>query len=378
MDLLTSTNISAPSNGSTPTAEDHFGDHEEFIKPWFKSVLYVVFITTCVTGTVSNISIIFIIIKRRNVKRVIHFLTLNLAVSDMLVLLIYLPSQLYLISMHMKWNLGPVPCRFFYIVNAFTVNASICTLVAITRDRYLAVCKPMATQSRGVSAIKLWLPVIWICSFAATLPLLFVVDIDVGYCTESGWPSALAYQSYWIVLFCMQIVIPLIFFTIAYSIIIYQFSNRKPNLLISGRTEHSRRAARRSKQKRKLLKMSVMLIVVYAVCSSPQHVVFLVHTFGDMTHGEDAFYAFSTANFLMILNSALNPIIYGSQTNEMKTYISKTLPWVKTMRKAVSSMVGRKRPTTSFVGYYTIVIQMSLLNMNFKQKTSSTSTVVSK
>ena len=142
---------------------------------------------------------------------------------------------------------------------------------------------------------------------------------------------------------------------------------------MSGRTEHSRRAVQRAKQKQKLLKMSVMLIVVYTVCSLPQHVVFLVHTFGDMQHGEEAFYVFSTANFLMILNSALNPLIYSSQTSEMKSYLCKTLSWVKTRRKAVASIVRRKPPTGSVVGYSTVVLQLPLLNLSFKERSGSSS-----
>ena len=349
-------------NNSSTNYHDHVT-----MDPWFKCALFIVSLATCVLGTMGNLFIIFLIVKRRKLKRVIHLLTLNLAVCDLLVLMIYLPSQLYLLSTHMKWHLGPLSCRFFYIVNAFTVNASICTLVAISRDRYLAVCRPMTTQRRSVaSVLKVWLPLIWITSFAVTLPLLFVVDIHVGYCVEM-WPTIEGYQTYWLLLFCMQIVVPLIFFALVYSFIVYQFTNRTPDdplVPTSARNHQTRHSARRTAQKRKLLKMSIMLIVVYAVCSSPQHIVFLFDTYGNMQqHDGFAPYAFSTANYLMVLNSALNPIIYGSHTDEMKKYIGKTLPWLKTMKNAVSSIVGRKRPTASFVGYYTVFIQMSLLNL---------------
>ena len=359
---ITTNNMDVNTTMMETTVQTALHDHhEELIKPWFKIVVFAAFISTCVVGTIGNLVVTFIIIKRRKIKRVIHFLTLNLAFSDLMVLMIYLPLQLYSINKQLKWELGQVPCRFFYMVNAFTVNASICTLIAITRDRYVAISNPMMTRSRGVASIKCWVPVIWIASFVMTIPLLFVVDVASGYCTESKWTNILFERVYWISIFFIQFVLPLICFVISYSIIIYRFG--KSSRLLLQRNAQRRSRSKRRKQKRKLLKMAIMLTVVYIVCSLPQHLVFFAATFEALRHEPLAVYIFVTSNFLMILNSAINPIIYGSQSDEIKREILKFCPCYQDINKRIRDTL-RMRGRTTYKANACIQLSVLKLSLN--------------
>ena len=103
-----------------------------------------------------------------------------------------------------------------------------------------------------------------------------------------------------------------------------------------------------------MLKMSIALVVVYAVCVLPQHLFWFLMTFtkGFMRSGL-APYVFPLSNLLMILNSAINPVIYGTLNDEIKKgvgnillckpdNISESVSEVLSSIRRVSVNVGRR------------------------------------
>ena len=300
------------------------------IKPWFLTTIFIFFITTFLVGSMGNALLCYVVYKRKERKRTVHLLTVNLAVSDLMVLLVYLPMQLYQINSLMVWELGRVVCKIFYGINAATINANILTLIAITRDRYVAVTDPLAAHSRGTSSVKKWIVFIWVISIILSLPLLIVVDVHHGYCYEI-WPRVEIERTYWIILFTLQLVIPLIYFLFAYSMIVYRMrsaqSTEEFTVLYNVKEQchftQRRRIEKRRRQQAKLLRLAIILVVAYVVCVSPQHMVFFAFTYGTLANNPNAIYIFIVANFLLIFNSLINPVVYASQSHEMKKMIPR-------------------------------------------------------
>ena len=65
---------------------------------WFCGIMYACYLATFAVGVVGNILVCTVIIIRRNRRGGIHLLTLNLAMSDLIVLLLYLPAEIYQIE----------------------------------------------------------------------------------------------------------------------------------------------------------------------------------------------------------------------------------------------------------------------------------------
>lgn len=297
---------------------------------WFCGIMYACYLATFVVGVVGNILVCTVIIIRRNRRGGIHLLTLNLAMSDLIVLLLYLPAELYQIESKWKWSLGIGTCQMIYAVNSITLNASIGTLIVITRDRYIAVINPMSIQQRSTFVIKQLIVVVWVVSILLAAPLFLVVDVKSGFCVEI-WPSKNLSLLYWITILVLQLVLPSFFLTVTYSIIIKRLRLKSDDLhhvVLMDRTDDKRRykiscaGILRKKQQKQMLKMSIFLVVAYVLCVSPQHTFyFLILGYPDIAKKRFTPYIITLANFMMILNSALNPTIYGVLNDEIKRSI---------------------------------------------------------
>ena len=297
---------------------------------WFCGIMYACYLATFVVGVVGNILVCTVIIIRRNRRGGIHLLTLNLAMSDLIVLLLYLPAEIYQIESKWKWSLGIGACQMIYAVNSITLNASIGTLIVITRDRYIAVINPMSIQQRSTFVIKQLIVVVWVVSILLAAPLFLVVDVKSGFCVEI-WPSKKLSLLYWITILVLQLVLPSFFLTVTYSIIIKRLRLKSDDLhhvVLMDRTDDKRRykiscaGILRKKQQKQMLKMSIFLVVAYVLCVSPQHAFyFLILGYPDIAEKRFTPYIITLANFMMILNSALNPTIYGVLNDEIKRSI---------------------------------------------------------
>lgn len=138
----------------------------------FRDLVFVAYIITFFFGVFGNIVVFYVLLNRKQKKKSIHLLTMNLSVSDLIVSTFYLPMQMYLINTQLKWGLGGIMCRVMNGINSLTVNASIGTLVVITFDRYNAVVKPMVVHSRNTFITKALIAVVWVTSCALTVPLI--------------------------------------------------------------------------------------------------------------------------------------------------------------------------------------------------------------
>eukprot|EP00112_Aurelia_sp_Birch-Aquarium-sp1_P009397 Seg2067.1 transcript_id=Seg2067.1/GoldUCD/mRNA.D3Y31 product="Neuropeptide SIFamide receptor" protein_id=Seg2067.1/GoldUCD/D3Y31 len=305
---INSTNSTSNANTSSRQPEINY------VTPYSLDItMRVVYIVVFLVGVIGNIMVCYIICKRYpgSKRRSIHNFTLNLAFADLLVLFLYLPSQYLLVINQMKWKIGDVMCRFTYSIVPLSIYASIATLMAISRDRYYAVTKPMSSLERP--STRPILICVWVVSFILTIPLSLVSRLHGGYCSEK-WPSLFIENFYWIFAFCIQFAFPVLILAIAHAMIIIHLKR----LTLPTQDHRRARAVERRRQQKKLIVMSVVLVVVYVICVLPQHVVFFWMSYGDLQKQPYGMYIFQISNLMLILNSALNPVVYGTLNNDIK------------------------------------------------------------
>lgn len=96
----------------------------------------------------------------------------NLAMAD-LILACGLPFWAITIANNFDWLFGEVLCRVVNTVVSMNVYSSICFLMLVSIDRYLALVKTMSMgRMRGVRWAKLYSLVIWGCSLLLSTPML--------------------------------------------------------------------------------------------------------------------------------------------------------------------------------------------------------------
>ncbi|VVC43258.1 Hypothetical protein CINCED_3A011366 [Cinara cedri] len=222
-----------------------------------------------------------------------------------------------------------------------SVTVSVMTLTSISIDRWYAICHPLkfkSTTSRARTAII----VIWIVGLASDIPELLVLEAmnktkRIGYIyltqCEALWSqeSETAYQvAKTIVLY----VLPLLLMSITYYQIVrvlwksdnipghtetvQMFSNGFNRNANTGCTS----TMAQIKARRKAAKMLVAVVVMFALCFFPVHLMNLLRfTVGIYQSQETALIA-NLSHWLCYANSAVNPLIYnfmsGKYRNEFK------------------------------------------------------------
>lgn len=276
-------------------------------------------------GTFGNAVVCLAILKRKRLQNSCNMFTFNLAFHDLILVAVYVPTQMIAMENCYHWILGNVMCHLVYIILPLSLSVSVGTLLAITADRYRAIVFPMkAKLSRR--PVFIVIGVIWMVSALTALPLVFVVSLvspqpGVYYCVEK-WPSDTILGVYWLAMFFIQYLLPLCAISVLAGKTAYTLrkTSLEGKMETCTQSEMFRKTLRkRAKQTKRITKMLIALVLLYAICMLPQHVV---HTFwrryGDLNFKSYREQVMIIANISPIANSALNAIAYGTLNKEFK------------------------------------------------------------
>ena len=276
--------------------------------------LRIIFILVFLVGTVGNSVVCAAVIRRKRMWTSSNIFTFNLAFSDLLTVVIYVPSQMTAFENNHNWLLGDFACRLSYTIIPTCMSASIMTLLAITLDRYRAISNPLRSRLK-MRTVRIILAGIWITSFLIVLPLVFVAGLnrpsqDKVFCDEINWPEEILSKVYWIFIFAIQYVLPLATIVILAVLIALKIRQNSAEMLKSS-NQLLTAARQRMRQTARITNMLVALVILYAVCMLPQHVVYFWMVYGELFKYKYYVYVLRFSNVFPMANSAFNPFAYG-------------------------------------------------------------------
>lgn len=294
---------------STNVIEEPFG---------LKIVLRLFYVVVFAVGLCGNLLVCMVVVQQRRMRTVINYFTLNLALSDLIFIIIYLPSQMAAFENNQNWLLGNIGCRIIYSIVPVCLTTSIATLLAISCERFRGIVFPFQPRLRHTTVRKIIIS-IWLVSLVTAMPLMFVagtVHKDNNVFCDEEWPSAASSRFYWIAMFLVQYILPLFVMTILYGVAGWKLQKRTTFVSINSTAEIARQ-----RQSQKITKMLVALILLYSFCMLPQHVIYFWTIYGDFWQWKHSLYVFRIANLFPMANSALNSIAYGTlQADFRKAY----------------------------------------------------------
>lgn len=268
-------------------------------------VLQISYAIVLLVGLLGNLLTCVLIKLRKSMRRSIHIYTFNLAVCDCLILIFYVPSQMVFIENQLNWVMGVTVCKVNNIILPASLAATVFTLLSITIDRARGLLQPFVWRSDSQRYAKISIPIIWVVSTLLSLPMLIYPTVshtsldglDVLTCREM-WPDENVGNIYWIAMFALLFVIPLILIFILHVIMVVVISKEK-NII-------------NQKQNRKMIKMTIAVVTVFLICTGMQHTYFLVMVYGNVSDIRFGAFFFCASNFVVSVQAALNPIIYGT------------------------------------------------------------------
>lgn len=268
---------------------------------------YWVFGVIFLTSLCGNCFVCWVVWRRLRMRTVMNYFLVNLAVADLAFTLICIPFDLPVQMNSCIWPYFDALCKVLFPLQTLCAYASVFTLTAIGVSRYRAIVHPMKTQMDLVAA-KRSIIVIWITSSVLVLPYVLALKVDhtTGYCVE-GWPEPRQTYSrlYSFLIFFTEYALPLTFVFSSYLKICREL--RKNGARNGG---EDRLQPHHAEEAEKVLKMSIVITVVFAGCTLPNHIVWLALDFGDHNYCAQCNIWVIVANTFVFVNSAADPIVY--------------------------------------------------------------------
>jgi hypothetical protein len=196
-----------------------------FSNPLFiEKFILIIYSIIFLVGLVGNIMTIIIIKYNAHLRTPTNFYLLNLAVSDLMMLMCNLPLEMLEIY-NRQWPLSIIFCKLRNISAEFFTCSSILTILAFTCERYFAIVHPVHLQRLShFRRARYIIMIIWIISLGFSLPLGLSYEIEFGS-TENVCKSCVPKKSLTKILSIIMIISSLCLFYLPMLIIgaIYLF-----------------------------------------------------------------------------------------------------------------------------------------------------------
>ena len=314
---------------------------------YFSLPLFIIIGTTIALGillmkivllaVIGNALVIWIWKTTRTMKTVINKFIVNLAISDIILALIFTPFQFYA-GITQRWDMPVVMCKICPFSQVLAFTASVYTLVVISFEKYRVVMNPMGSKFSHAKA-NLAICIIWLVSFVFALPTAYYHKVEYvpeathnfsirfkPFCNPFGsahkqhdknhehgialfaGSGSTNYQIYTIGLVICQFVIPYIIMVTKYlRMCVMLWTSTTP-----GNSDENRDSAI-LKNKKKSVIMMVTVMIVFGLCWLPWHAYNLMTIFlkpMTISIASQQFLFFLSYAFAMS-NSCINPFIYA-------------------------------------------------------------------
>ena len=190
------------------------GAEWEIIDERIRFGFYIIFL---VIGSVGNVMLIGIIARKKSSKTVFELFILNLAVSDLLLILLYIGPSVY--SFIAEFSASLFYCKFLWPISTFAFLLEIFSMTSMAIHRlWLIVYYQKPKPKKRAACVSI--VALWVTAFVVTLPLIVVSQVTnvvpPANCHED-WPSVSHRRAYTVVLLLLQYIIPLVLIGSAYA-----------------------------------------------------------------------------------------------------------------------------------------------------------------
>ncbi|XP_030074053.1 apelin receptor B [Microcaecilia unicolor] len=280
------------------------------------SLLPILYMMVFVLGLSGNGVVIFTVWRAKPRRRPADTYIGNLALAD-LAFVVTLPLWAAYTALRFHWPFGSALCKLSSYLVLLNMFASVFCLSCLSLDRYLAIVHSLSSSRlRSRATMLASLAIIWLLAGLLALPALLLRDTqDRGNLTvcDMDFSSISSPQNehFWmgglsILTTVLGFLLPLLLMTVFYCFIGCKV------------TVHFQNVKKEDQKKKRLLKIIVTLVVVFAVCWLPFHLLKTIYFLSEL-EVVDISCTFQSlilrlhpyATCLAYINSCLNPFLYA-------------------------------------------------------------------
>uniref|UniRef100_A0A667ZAD7 Neuromedin U receptor 1 n=1 Tax=Myripristis murdjan TaxID=586833 RepID=A0A667ZAD7_9TELE len=328
-------NVTSSMNGSHIGLDDACLTEEEYLEKYLGPRRSSVFLPVCLTyllifmvGAVGNVLTCTVIARNKVMWTPTNYYLFSLAVSDLLVLLLGMPLELYEMWQNYPFLLGKGGCYFKTFLFETVCLASILNVTALSVERYIAVVHPLRAKYVVTRThAKRIILTVWGLSVLCAMPNTSLHGISIlpsrfsgpggNGNPDVGIPDSaicMLVKPRWIYNLTIQVttllffVLPMLTISVLYMLIGLQL---KQEMMIQ----------QQKVRRQQVTKMLFVLVVVFGICWAPFHTDRLMWSFiSDWT--DDYLQIFQYVHIIsgvfFYLSSAVNPILYNLMSTRFR------------------------------------------------------------
>ncbi|XP_052783141.1 orexin receptor type 2-like [Mya arenaria] len=285
--------------------------------------LVVVYVITFLVGVLGNILVCFAVCRNKDLQTHTNIFIVNLAVADLTVIVVLLPSALS-VDVTDTWLFGGAMCKISIAIGTMCITVSILTLCAISIERWYAICQPFGFNN-NIQRARITIAAIWAVSICVALPEFLAFTV-IPYRPDTIFRT-ICYPALWekktmMIFQICQLVslyfLPLVLIACVYthiSVVLWMTRiSDTPNIYMNPVNESRQPNAEIGNRlliRRKTVKMLVMIVVVFALCFLPNHTLIILR-YMEKLRGIANLRMFALiSHWCTFFNSCINPIIYS-------------------------------------------------------------------
>ncbi|KOC67034.1 Growth hormone secretagogue receptor type 1 [Habropoda laboriosa] len=287
------------------------------LPPYIRTTSMVVCIIVMVLGIIGNLMVPLVVFRGKDMRNSTNIFLVNLSVADLCVLLICTPTVLVEVNSGPQvWPLGKYMCKTIPFVELTVAHASVLTILAISFERYYAICEPLRVGYMCTKARATFLCLVaWVLAALCTSPILPMVEYKEENNTDGTYiPTCnTKVKTYWemgFILFTIIVffVIPLLILVVLYTVIARHLMT---NPTISRGSSNNL-----LKYRKQVMLMLGTVVLCFFLCLLPFKAltlwILVVPPKGIIDLGIESYFTLLYfCRVMLYLNSAINPILYN-------------------------------------------------------------------
>ncbi|XP_060810997.1 growth hormone secretagogue receptor type 1 isoform X3 [Bombus pascuorum] len=322
---------------------------------YIRTTSMIACIVVMVLGIIGNLMVPIVVFRGKDMRNSTNIFLVNLSVADLCVLLICTPTVLVEVNSGPEiWLLGEHMCKAVPFVELTVAHASVLTILAISFERYYAICEPLRVGYMCTKARATFLCfVAWVAAALCTSPIIWVSQYQEMRVKENKNDQdarnfvpvclTMADSSATVVFFLLLVLVfyiaPLLILLILYTFIIRQLM---PNPSNTSDPYHTR-------AKKHVITMLLSVVISFFICLSPYRILIFYIVIAPAEQiaaiDRDTFFAFLNFSRIMFyLHSAIDPILYNLMSSKFKKGFLELCRMKKCAKRRLrSNMTGTRK-----------------------------------
>ncbi|XP_014366724.2 thyrotropin-releasing hormone receptor isoform X2 [Papilio machaon] len=314
------------SNTSFEMSNENFTEYAE-IPYYIKATSMTFCIVIMCLGVIGNVMVPIVILKTKDMRNSTNIFLVNLSIADLMVLLVCTPTVLVEVNSKPEtWVLGKELCLAVPFVELTVAHASVLTILAISFERYYAICEPLragyvCTKTRATLICAL----AWFFAALFTSPILAIAEHHTVTRQDGTVSSQCLTQAvtYWQITFFIMVIIllyvlPLLILIVLYSIIAKNLITAASKVVLNKTVDPYNTRARKQ-----VILMLGTVVLCFFLCLMPYRVLIMwiivtPSELSDTVSPEKWYNLLYFSRIMLYINSAINPILYNLMSSKFR------------------------------------------------------------